>query len=324
MRRPMEPLERQLIAAVQARPGDRGARAVLEDYLLERDHPGARFVALDREIHDVSRDDPRLAELEGRLVDAAAGLEPWWVAAVGEIDAARFDVVGRLRPALLEALGRAGIDADPSQVDRVFERGMRRIDARLCAAGLGPGIDVVPNPGVTAMARMRWAMPRPLRWTLRQPLFNQMWSSRNPGRLRVPGELEVPDRVAVVLRERGPLGIHAIKLVRLYTGRGLKDAKIFALRGGLLAEDVSRSEAVEMVNEFRDIGAVVQIISAATPTTDLDTLSGGAPRTAGLSSDGETLHVFAEPHDEPILEVPVGEVEARAVEIAAAIARARR
>lgn len=281
----MEPLERDLIAAVRARPGDPEPRAVLEDYLLERGRPGARFVALDRELSAIGRGDPRFWDLCVELAEVASTLDPAWLVAVGEIDAARLDVAG----------------------ERVVERGMRRVDALARAAELGPGFETRPNPPVASLARLRWALPRPHRWRIRQP----------PALAGQPG---LSDRVELHLRDAGPRKIWTIKIIRAITGLGLREAKDLADRGGMIAEDLGRDEAMSWLDELRRGGATAAIASDVAPAgARADTLAGGEPIAVGLSATAETLTIHVSPALEPALVLPLAEVDPRVSEIIAAI-----
>jgi hypothetical protein len=331
----MEPLEAELIAAVGARPGDPEPRAVLEDHLLERGHPGARFIELDRALCETPRDNPRFAGLDAELAEVAAGLDPAWMIAVGELDAARFDVVGTSRRALCAALVRLRLPHQSRQVDRVFERGLRRIDARILAGGLGPQIGLAPNRPVTAIARLRRLLPRPHLWLVRQPAFNQMWHPRaDPGQRTPPLEdIYVDDGVDVVLRERGPRMIPVIKAIRGYTGLGLAPARELSELGGVIAVRVDRSRANEIVAELRSIGATAEIAGGCAPAgDDFDSVRGGDPTAVDLEATDERLVVNrfrgrlvgahdAEPDLRAELALPIDQALERWAEILAAVRR---
>ena len=335
----MDRRERELVEMVRARPDDRGARAVLEDHLLERGHPGARFVALDRELCDVPRDAPRFCELDAELGEVAATLPPAWLMAVGERDAARFDVVGTSRESMIGTLVRAGIDFRMAEVDRCFERGLRRIDARVLAGGLGPQIGLVPNAAVSALARLRNVLPRPHHWQIRQPAFNQMWHPRGAAHQRTPpaAEVWVDDEVDVVLRDRGPAVIQAIKTVRALTGLGLKEAKELTEAGGTIAEDVGRSRANEMVEALREAGAIAEIAGGYEPAAsrdEFDAVRGGDPTIAAVRATDDLVAVchfrwrFIGGHDaapdlRPELELPIEAVRSDTDGLLAAFERIR-
>ena len=64
----------------------------------------------------------------------------------------------------------------------------------------------------------------------------------------------------VVLKEVGPNKIPVIKVVREITGLGLSEAK--ALVDGApstVKENVSKAEAEEMANKFKEVGATVEL-----------------------------------------------------------------
>ena len=65
--------------------------------------------------------------------------------------------------------------------------------------------------------------------------------------------------VTVVLTSAGPNKIPVIKLVRDYTGLGLKEAKDIADNGGNIKEDISADEANEIKAKFEEAGATVEI-----------------------------------------------------------------
>lgn len=69
---------------------------------------------------------------------------------------------------------------------------------------------------------------------------------------------EGPSSVTVVLTEAGANKIAVIKLVREYTGLGLKEAKDIADNGGNVKENVSSDEANEIKAKFEEAGATVE------------------------------------------------------------------
>ncbi len=69
---------------------------------------------------------------------------------------------------------------------------------------------------------------------------------------------EGPSTVTVVLTEAGANKIAVIKLVREYTGLGLKEAKDIADNGGNVKENVSADEANEIKAKFEEAGATVE------------------------------------------------------------------
>ncbi len=69
---------------------------------------------------------------------------------------------------------------------------------------------------------------------------------------------EGPSTVNVVLASAGANKIAVIKLVRDYTGLGLKEAKDIADNGGTVKEGVSTDEANEMKAKFEEAGATVE------------------------------------------------------------------
>ena len=69
---------------------------------------------------------------------------------------------------------------------------------------------------------------------------------------------EGPSTVNVVLASAGANKIAVIKLVRDYTGLGLKEAKDIADNGGTVKENVSADEANEMKAKFEEAGATVE------------------------------------------------------------------
>ncbi len=69
---------------------------------------------------------------------------------------------------------------------------------------------------------------------------------------------EGPSTVNVVLTSAGANKIAVIKLVREYTGLGLKEAKDIADNGGNIKENVSADEANEIKAKFEEAGATVE------------------------------------------------------------------
>ena len=65
--------------------------------------------------------------------------------------------------------------------------------------------------------------------------------------------------VTVVLTSAGGNKIPVIKLVRDYTGLGLKEAKDIADNGGNVKENISVDEANEIKAKFEEAGATVEI-----------------------------------------------------------------
>ncbi len=65
--------------------------------------------------------------------------------------------------------------------------------------------------------------------------------------------------VTVVLTNAGGNKIPVIKLVRDYTGLGLKEAKDIADNGGNVKENISADEANEIKAKFEEAGATVEI-----------------------------------------------------------------
>ena len=65
--------------------------------------------------------------------------------------------------------------------------------------------------------------------------------------------------VTVVLTSAGGNKIPVIKLVRDYTGLGLKEAKDIADNGGNVKENISADEANEIKAKFEEAGATVEI-----------------------------------------------------------------
>lgn len=70
---------------------------------------------------------------------------------------------------------------------------------------------------------------------------------------------EGPSTVNVVLASAGANKIAVIKLVREYTGLGLKEAKDIADNGGNVKENVSTDEANEIKAKFEEAGATVEL-----------------------------------------------------------------
>jgi len=69
---------------------------------------------------------------------------------------------------------------------------------------------------------------------------------------------EGPSTATVVLASAGANKIAVIKLVREYTGLGLKEAKDIADNGGTIKENVSTDEANEIKAKFEEAGATVE------------------------------------------------------------------
>lgn len=69
---------------------------------------------------------------------------------------------------------------------------------------------------------------------------------------------EGPSTVNVVLASAGANKIAVIKLVREYTGLGLKEAKDIADNGGNVKENVSTDEANEIKAKFEEAGATIE------------------------------------------------------------------
>ena len=67
-----------------------------------------------------------------------------------------------------------------------------------------------------------------------------------------------PSTVNVVLTNAGANKIAVIKLVREYTGLGLKEAKDIADNGGNVKENASTDEANEIKAKFEEAGATVE------------------------------------------------------------------
>lgn len=70
---------------------------------------------------------------------------------------------------------------------------------------------------------------------------------------------EGPSTVDVVLTAAGPNKIAVIKLVREYTGLGLKEAKDIADNGGNVKEGISTDEANEIKAKFEEAGATIEL-----------------------------------------------------------------
>ncbi|MDD3341180.1 MAG: 50S ribosomal protein L7/L12 [Bacilli bacterium] len=70
---------------------------------------------------------------------------------------------------------------------------------------------------------------------------------------------EGPSTVNVVLTAAGPNKIAVIKLVREYTGLGLKEAKDVADNGGNVKEGVSTDDAAEIKAKFEEAGATIEL-----------------------------------------------------------------
>lgn len=68
-----------------------------------------------------------------------------------------------------------------------------------------------------------------------------------------------PSTVTVVLANAGGNKIPVIKLVREYTGLGLKEAKDIADNGGNVKENVSAEEAEEIKAKFEEAGATIEL-----------------------------------------------------------------
>ena len=68
-----------------------------------------------------------------------------------------------------------------------------------------------------------------------------------------------PSTVTVVLANAGGNKIPVIKLVREYTGLGLKEAKDIADNGGNVKENVSSEEAEEIKAKFEEAGATIEL-----------------------------------------------------------------
>ena len=72
-------------------------------------------------------------------------------------------------------------------------------------------------------------------------------------------EASGPSTVTVVLANAGGNKIPVIKLVREYTGWGLKEAKEIADNGGNIKENISSDEANEIKAAFEEAGATIEI-----------------------------------------------------------------
>ena len=72
-------------------------------------------------------------------------------------------------------------------------------------------------------------------------------------------EASGPSTVTVVLTNAGGNKIPVIKLVREYTGLGLKEAKDIADNGGNVKENISVDEANEIKAKFEEAGATVEV-----------------------------------------------------------------
>ena len=72
-------------------------------------------------------------------------------------------------------------------------------------------------------------------------------------------EASGPSTVTVVLANAGGNKIPVIKLVREYTGLGLKEAKEIADNGGNIKENISSVEANEIKAAFEEAGATIEI-----------------------------------------------------------------
>lgn len=70
---------------------------------------------------------------------------------------------------------------------------------------------------------------------------------------------EGPSTVNVVLTAAGANKIAVIKLVREYTGLGLKEAKEIADNGGNIKEGISTDEANEIKAKFEEAGATIEL-----------------------------------------------------------------
>lgn len=70
---------------------------------------------------------------------------------------------------------------------------------------------------------------------------------------------EEPSTVNVVLTAAGANKIAVIKLVREYTGLGLKEAKEIADNGGNVKEGISTDEANEIKTKFEEAGATIEL-----------------------------------------------------------------
>lgn len=70
---------------------------------------------------------------------------------------------------------------------------------------------------------------------------------------------EGPSTVNVVLASAGANKIAVIKLVREYTGLGLKEAKEIADNGGNVKEGIATEEAEEIKAKFVEAGATIEL-----------------------------------------------------------------
>jgi large subunit ribosomal protein L7/L12 len=75
-----------------------------------------------------------------------------------------------------------------------------------------------------------------------------------------PTEVEEgPSSVTISVTAAGPNKISVIKLVREYTGLGLKDAKGIADNGGAVKENIPTDEAEAIKVRFVEAGATVEV-----------------------------------------------------------------
>ena len=72
-------------------------------------------------------------------------------------------------------------------------------------------------------------------------------------------EASGPSTVTVVLANAGGNKIPVIKLVREYTGLGLKEAKEIADNGGNIKENVPAEEANELKAKLEEAGAEIEL-----------------------------------------------------------------
>ena len=70
---------------------------------------------------------------------------------------------------------------------------------------------------------------------------------------------EGPSKVNVVLTNAGANKIAVIKLVRDFTGLGLKEAKDVADNGGNVKEGIDKEEAEKIKAQFEEAGATVEL-----------------------------------------------------------------
>ena len=70
---------------------------------------------------------------------------------------------------------------------------------------------------------------------------------------------EGPSTVNVMLTAAGTNKIAVIKLVREYTGLGLKEAKDIADNGGAVKEGISTDDAKEIKAKFEEAGATIEL-----------------------------------------------------------------